>query len=424
MGWLDEQLTEQFYAWELRGRGWQLHDAPVDLEPPFRPFHGHFLPVPQILDDGRKPTPISSFLEQFWKKTDSETTPSPEECSPEEEPEPSCFFRKDLQEITISLPQTLQTSREVFEQFLFNLSLCREPIAFELLGTSEEIIPLFAAHPADALLIQRQLGAHFPEAVLTPCENKLADAWGDSEGTAVVEFGLAHEFMLPLASGKLDGLVGITSALAELEQGETGIFQVLFKPVRAPWGESMLRAVTDNEGDSFFANRPEIFPATKQKLIRPLFAVVIRLAAKSGDADRAWQIIRDMAAALDAIVQRGGNELIPLKNDDYPLSEHEEDVLLRQSRRTGMILNSEELLAFVHLPSPAVATPKLARQTRRTKAAPKIALDDHGVLLGHNDHEKQRRYVCRRNSARGTCMWSVPQARESRSSCSISSGRT
>ena len=30
-------LTEGFYAWEVRGRGWDVYDFPVALEPPFRP---------------------------------------------------------------------------------------------------------------------------------------------------------------------------------------------------------------------------------------------------------------------------------------------------------------------------------------------------------------------------------------------------
>ena len=385
MGLLDEQLTEQFYAWELRGRGWQVFESPVDIEPAFRPFYGHFVYPTPAIDDGRKPTAITSFLERLREKN----TPTPQleiEEYQEEEPEPLGFVRDSLQEIAVSLPSKLQTARETFEQFLFNLSNCRESVAFELLGTSEAITPLFSAHPSDAVLIRRQLGAHFPEAVLTPCETKLLDAWDDTAETAIVEFGLAQEFMLPLAVGKNDGFIGITSALSELEEGETGLFQILFQPVRAPWGESMLRAVTDNEGDSFFANRPEILPATKQKLSRPLFATVIRLAAKSDDFERAWQIVREMAGALNAIIQQGGNELIPLKNDGYSLADHEEDVLFRQSRRPGMILNSEELLAFVHLPSPAVSTPKLTRQIRHTKATPKIAVGEQGALLGINIH--------------------------------------
>jgi hypothetical protein len=51
-----------------------------------------------------------------------------------------------------------------------------------------------------------------------------------------------------------------------------------------------------------------------------------------------------------------------------------------------MLLNSEELLAFVHLPSAAVATPKLSRLIKRTKAAPKLAQSDTGLILGENWH--------------------------------------
>ena len=39
----EERLTAQFYDWERRGRGWQLWSYPVELEPPFRPFFGHYV---------------------------------------------------------------------------------------------------------------------------------------------------------------------------------------------------------------------------------------------------------------------------------------------------------------------------------------------------------------------------------------------
>jgi hypothetical protein len=43
------------HRWELRGRGWQVYDEPVSPEPPFVPFHGHYLPETPPIDDGRKP---------------------------------------------------------------------------------------------------------------------------------------------------------------------------------------------------------------------------------------------------------------------------------------------------------------------------------------------------------------------------------
>ena len=45
-------LTEQFYRWELRGRGWFMWPEVVQLEPPFRPFEGHYLPSSAYVDDG------------------------------------------------------------------------------------------------------------------------------------------------------------------------------------------------------------------------------------------------------------------------------------------------------------------------------------------------------------------------------------
>ena len=51
-----------------------------------------------------------------------------------------------------------------------------------------------------------------------------------------------------------------------------------------------------------------------------------------------------------------------------------------------MILNSDELIGFVHLPSSAVRSPVFQRQTTKTKAAPAIVHRDNGLLLGNNDH--------------------------------------
>src|SRR5262245_42785628 len=62
---LEERLTRQFYEWELWGRGWQVWDKPVELEPPFYPFFGHFVTgeSDKFLDDGRTPTFFSSLAD-------------------------------------------------------------------------------------------------------------------------------------------------------------------------------------------------------------------------------------------------------------------------------------------------------------------------------------------------------------------------
>ena len=54
-----EQLSEQFRLWELRGRGWTVFPEPVSPEPPFRPFHGHYLPDTPVVDDGGRAKGVS-----------------------------------------------------------------------------------------------------------------------------------------------------------------------------------------------------------------------------------------------------------------------------------------------------------------------------------------------------------------------------
>jgi hypothetical protein len=151
------------------------------------------------------------------------------------------------------------------------------------------------------------------------------------------------------------------------------------------WAESIVAAVTDADGKPFFVNSPELVSAAESKIDHPLFAAVVRILVRTKEFERLLQLSRDLAGSLRVFAHPNGNELIPLRNDHYPFEEHIEDVLRRQTRRTGMLLNSGELNGFVHLPSTAVRSPVFQRQTTKTKAAPAI-VRQQGLLLGDNDH--------------------------------------
>src|SRR5437867_2034481 len=124
-----EQLTEQFRRWELRGRGWQVFPEPVWPEPPFRPFDGRYLPDAPQIDDGRRPTFISSFIQKLSRSFGAKAEPPTSIIEEEEpEPEPDILVRDPLTELQTFLPANLDIEREVFEQFLSGLSRCHEPI--------------------------------------------------------------------------------------------------------------------------------------------------------------------------------------------------------------------------------------------------------------------------------------------------------
>jgi hypothetical protein len=385
MGDLHEQLSQQFYQWEQRGRGWQVFPEPVTPEPPFRPFNGYHQP-PQT-DDTSRPSALSSFLNRFSGRSPKSDNP-PTQPEPEEEPEPDILIRDSLVELQTSLPAKLDISKDAFEHFLHTLSHCREPIAFELFGTEGRVVAQFVAAEDDAPLLRRQLEAHFPEATFIPTQDTLKDAWVESTGDEMfaLEFGLEKEFFFPLTTGKLDAFVGIVGAMAELQSGEIALFQVLFEPVHHQWAENIEASVSHADGKPFFVNAPELTDAANNKASRPLFAAVVRVALCADSESRSLQLVRDLAGSLRVFTHPQGNALIPLSNEEYPFERHILDVVGRQSRRSGMLLTSDELIGFVHLPSSAVRSPVLQRDAGKTRSAPAIVQQEQGVLLGNNVH--------------------------------------
>lgn len=387
-----EYLTRQFYLWEMRRRGWDVWADPVQLEPPFRPFLGHFMPPELFLDDGVQESALGKLANRLLGDGGSKPPViATEQSVDEEEPGPRWLAPGDeLVELQVALPRNFQPSREVFEQCLFSLSYCGAPLAFEIVGSGGGIVAQIVAVERDAPQVLAQLKAHFPEAVINRSARFLLEQWHKASGgcTEIREFGLDREFMLPLASAKqmaTDPLVGICGALERVEAGEVGIFQVLFQPPLHPWAPSILRAVTIGK-EPFFENAPEFIPLTKQKLARPLFAAVVRIGARSASEARMWEIIRGLAGALTLFGHSAANELVPLDNDEYPDGHHEDDLLSRCSRRSGMLLNSDELVSLAHLPTAAVRSRKLVRVLTRTKEPPSVATGK-GVVLGENVHE-------------------------------------
>jgi len=385
---LHEIASGQFAQWERRGRGHAVWPHPVPPEPPFRPFLGYRQPPPDVEDDGRKPTFLSSLAEFVGRKLAPRPPGLHPREEPEEEPVPGELVRGPLVELQTSLPAKLDISREAFAGLLGNFALCREPLAFEILGTPGRVRAQFAAHPDDTPHVRRQLRAFFPEAVFLPGEGALEAAWEEAGGSAalVVEFGLEREFMIPLQCGRLDPFVGIVGALAELPENHLGLFQVLFQQAAEDWPGSMARSVADAGGKPLFVNRPELAGAVQAKVESPLFAAVVRIAAKAGTGGEALALARELAGALRVFNHPGANALIPLTNAGYPFEEHVEDLLSRQSRRSGMILNTGELSGFVHLPSSAVRSPAFGRDTEKTREAPALARNPEGILLGFNLH--------------------------------------
>jgi hypothetical protein len=406
----EESLTRQFYEWERRGRGWAVYDFPVELEPPFRPFYLIDVPNTSVVDDGRKLGFFASLIEELRGSPSSNALSVRKQQAEYEsflaetnEPFFCQYYNAEFTEHQLVLPQDLKVAKPVAEQLLLSCSYASHPIAFEIVGNSENMVVQFASSEGDSFQVKQQIKSHLPSSTIIETSEFLTNNWlaGGDYGV-IADFGLSHEFMLPLntsGSFETDPLVAVIGALSNLQDEEVGVLQVLFQKAKSGWAEEIMDSVRYFDGTPFFANAPEMIPLARQKVSRPLFAAIIRVAAKSYNSDRAWRIVRSLGAGLALLSNPVGNELIPLSNDGYDYNYHEQGLLDRQSFRSGMILNSEELVSLVHPPSANVKSERLLRESEKTKAVPPLATGN-SLVLGVNSHQNEIREVSLKDEQR------------------------
>ncbi len=243
---ISDELTKQFYTWENKGRGWQVYDFPVDLEPPFVPFFYYALPEVQLIDDGRR-TSLRSVIKNLFVGNPSHTKVSVPKVEPCLEP-----YKDDTDEplaaLTVALPKGHKVSTNEMERLLLMLSAKETPISFEIIAAIDSIQFQFVFRKSSYGYVNSQLVSHFPVSMITDLATDVSDVFPDGLEGYCHEYGLCHEFMRPIATPKsldLDPYLAIFAAFDSIHEGEKAMIQILFKGAVNPWCGSILRSVIE-----------------------------------------------------------------------------------------------------------------------------------------------------------------------------------
>ena len=375
------QLTEQFYNWERRGRGWHKAENACDLEPPFAPFFEHFLPEGPIIDDGKRPSLFQSLFG---------TPPSATIQPTKQEEEPSAFPYTDdtpLTVFSIAIPRNGRAHAEHMEQLLVMLSYRNRPMSFELIGTGEVITVQLVCRDVDSNYIQTQVKAYFPDfGIQETCDDYIEDWLRADTCVYTIDFGLAEECMRPMAqlSGDKECLIPLFGIFNNLQGDECVVVQTLFCGLRNPWAQHMLNSVYDNDGkSSFFFDEPEMVKFAHDKVSRPLCAATIRVMTFAETMEESSTLLDHVATAIMHGAKSSSNALITLIDGAYTVHERLADILLRESHRVGMLINSRELATLAHFP---LVPLRKAAQQRNTVAVPH-GLIGHDYCIGLNVHQ-------------------------------------
>lgn len=399
---LADELTEAFYAWELRGRGWHGTNGPVMLEPLFR--RCQYMRPPAVTgpatpyDDGRRPTLLSSLVDRLRGQQATTTLPvaRPPLTQEDEHPVREAPAGGPLTTFRLDVPRDFSARPESGMRLLSALSAAIQPVAWEWIGHDGAARMQIVSREDDGGHVAGSLAGYAPEVTLVNEADHLEEVWGDGAETLVVDFGLSEEFFLPLQvlSGTTpDPYIPLVSALGATRADECLAVQILFERVRNPWPQAIIEAVAGPDGSGVFLDAPELLPLAREKIKTPLYAVALRVAAQAADQARARQLVQSLHAFLLQFARMGSNAFIPLDNDGYFGDVHETAFRSRESCRTGMLLSAAELLGVVHLPDASLRQPAFARTSVRSKAAP-VATSAAGFRLGDNLHRGQTQPVC------------------------------
>lgn len=394
MGTLSDAITDSFYAWEVRGRGWMLSGEPVSLEPPFRPL----LLLPQFipqgftqLDDGKRPTWASRLIDG----TKRLLLPAPRVEALEpfvEQPPFVALPRGALSALSIAVSPEYAAHPDTMAQLLSTLSATLTPLSFELIGSAGSVSVQLVCGTAEREAVCAHVEGFMPEVAALPTDDRLAELWDGHASHLVVDLGLSQEFFLPLPTSgdlRIDPYVPLIGAMAEARRGEFLMLQVLMERARNPWATAIEQALDDGDGGCRIADAPWFIPAAHAKTASTFYAVVVRVGAQARASERAWELVRSTQAFIAQYANPQGNALLPLGNDEYPDDVHAAALLNRNSFRTGMLLSADELVPLLHLPDQSVRHPALARVESRTKELPAVARG-HECILGEHRHRGER----------------------------------
>ncbi len=388
----DEQQYKsslEFYYYESRYRGWWHFDFPVPLEIPYHPFERK--EPQQYTDDGKVPSLFKRLTNAF----------SPPEIVEVEETYydfPSEIKRnEDFKVLKLSFRERIEISQVLSLEFLNMLSLTRDPMSFEIIGTGSEIwIQLSCSH-YDAERVKSHLRAYFPLVRFEEVGNlyeSIPFSQDDDKQIMIADFGLESEFMLPIARAqdfRIDPLTSVIAQFESLRTGSVAVLQVLFQGVRTPLAKDIMYSVSDGRGGSFFLNDPEMLRGAEEKVSSPLFACVIRLATQGSDNNHGQYLAKELISSISFGSDSGVNKLIPMSNKSYEYNTHVMNIFYRQSNRIGMILNAHELVSFVHYPNNTIVSEKLGGEAIG-KLAPD-SVQSNPYTIGINSVGKEEIHV-------------------------------
>jgi len=310
--------------------------------------------------------------------------------------------------------------------------------SFEIVARHGRIYFYFVAPINQALYLEKQITAHYPEAVIEEVEDY--NAFRPNGFTAAGYLKTKSRFVLPLKTYlkmEVDPLNSIINNLSKLEHHESIAIQYVVRSAAAAWHRSSKRAsyhihhsgsvykglrasnpfwamwyaivppkdnVSQEQKNSanykrLTAVEEEMLKAMEEKNLKAGLDVNLRIVACAKTKEQANYYLENLASAYNEYNNYNyGNNFshIAKRNQKELIADF---IYRRFDESQSFLLNTEELTSIFHFPLKGTETPNIMWLTAKAAPAPSN-LPDEGISLGENFYRGVKKEIRLKRSDR------------------------
>ncbi len=335
-----------------------------------------------------------------------------------------------LRPLLIKLPQVTETNDHALDevnqtsQLLSELGNLKIPFSLEAaVPHIGEEIHFYVSIPKDSIpFATRQILSLWPNASVEETEDyNIFNHQGVSEGVFLKQ---KENPVLPIRTYEEAGLDTFSPILNNLsgiqETGEGAALQILVRPASKTFKKTLanfiyqlkngakmeealtsaaitlkdfLQALSGKKAKQEI--RPiveeELIKAAEKKMAKQIFSVNVRLVVSAPSQSKADELLYGLASSFSQFEAPKRNIIKPVK------MRNQKDLFFRYifrqfNNKEEMLLGTDELASFFHLPISSTAVPKI-KWLKSKESSPPIALSKTGTLVGASIFQGERKQI-------------------------------
>ena len=358
---------------------------------------------------------------------------------------------KDFREQISIMEQLLASMKSLYSSTAMGWLFGQEYLSLEYVAHRQEIYFYLVVPKRAKLLVEKQVLGFYPDSFIEETDEVNIFEWRNIVRGEIMKLKKSYQFPIRTYQKlETDPMNGILSALGKLTEEESGIVQILMRPVDDDWQEKIRKGIRKSEKKWGYhiswnplewigglldvlthdpsetkqnpeQNEKDDEPLDeeglmKEKVKKTGYAVVIRILTTGNDEDHVYAELQNIISSFSQFTSPTYNRFKPVKRKSLSLLINH--YIFRQFAwwQPTAIMNSEELATLFHFPHNKYnKQPEIRWQRFKLIKAP-TNIPKEGLYIGDNIFRGEKKPIFIKNEDRFRHFYVIGQTGTGKSS--------